>query len=364
MTASPVTVGLVGPQPPPNGGMALQTRQLARLLDEAGVTVAFLATNAPYRPQWVGRLPGLRALFRLLPYLYRVWALAGRVDVVHLMSNSGWSWQLFSAPVIWLCRWRRTAVLVNYRGGNAGDYLSRSARWVLPTLRRASALVVPSGFLRDVFRPYGVDSAVVPNIIDGELFKPGTGAGDSDCFQLLITRNLEPIYGIDTAIRALALLQKQQDLPRLSLVIAGSGPSLDQLRSLAGELGVADKISFTGRLERDEVLRLYREANVLINPARVDNMPNSVLEAMACGVPVLSTEVGGVPYIVTHEVNGLLVPVDDAEAMAAAMLRLIRDQKLAGSLASAGLEQARNYLWEAVGPQWLELYQRYGGRSA
>ena len=88
---SAVRIGLVGPLPPPNGGMAMQTLQLERLLGEEGVTVELLQTNAPYKPAFIGTIRGLRAVFRLLPYLWRVWRLAGRVDVIHLMANSGWS---------------------------------------------------------------------------------------------------------------------------------------------------------------------------------------------------------------------------------------------------------------------------------
>ncbi len=351
---------MVGPQPPPNGGMALQTRQLVRLLGEAGVEVEFVATNPAYRPTWVGKLQGIRAVFRLLPYLLHVWTLAGRVDVIHLMANSGWSWQLFSTPVIWLSRWRGTPVIVNYRGGNAGQYLSRSARWVLPTLRKAAVLVVPSGFLRDVFHAHGIDSEVVPNIIDGTIFRPARSRPKNDVFTLVITRNLEQIYGVDTAIRALGHLVKQADMPPARLIVAGSGPELETLQGLAEQQCVAAQVHFVGRLERDAVLQLYHEADVLVNPARVDNMPNSVLEAMACGIPVVSTNVGGVPYIVDDERTGMLVPVDDAVAMARAIERLAKEAAFADALVSAGLEQVRGYLWPAVQPQWLAMYQRYG----
>ena len=102
MKVSGLRVGLVGPAPPPNGGMAMQTRQLGELLAGEGVDVEMLATNAPYKPSWIEHFPVVRAAFRLLPYLYRSWRLAGRVDVIHMMANSGWSWQLFCAPVVWV----------------------------------------------------------------------------------------------------------------------------------------------------------------------------------------------------------------------------------------------------------------------
>ncbi|MBS0593326.1 MAG: glycosyltransferase family 1 protein, partial [Proteobacteria bacterium] len=80
--------------------MANQTRQLAELLAAEGARVQLVQTNAPYRPAWVGRLPVVRAGFRLVPYLYRLWRAAGSSRLFHVMANSGWSWHLFSAPAI------------------------------------------------------------------------------------------------------------------------------------------------------------------------------------------------------------------------------------------------------------------------
>jgi hypothetical protein len=84
----PLKIGLIGPLPPPSGGMANQTRQLARLLAEAGMAVEVVQVNAPYRPGWIERVRGLRAMFRLLPYLVHLWRCAGRVDLFHVMANS------------------------------------------------------------------------------------------------------------------------------------------------------------------------------------------------------------------------------------------------------------------------------------
>src|SRR5215472_2658947 len=99
MTAATGTmVGLVGPLPPPEGGMANQTRQLANLLAGAGLKVEVVQANAPYRPQWVGRVRVLRAAFRLFPYLGQLWRCAAHCDLFHVMANSGWAWHLVAAP--------------------------------------------------------------------------------------------------------------------------------------------------------------------------------------------------------------------------------------------------------------------------
>ena len=84
MNATQLRVGLVGPLPPPNGGMAMQMQQLAVLLSLENIHVEKLATNPPYRPAWVGRVQGLRAVFRLVPYLWSVWRLAGRVEALEV----------------------------------------------------------------------------------------------------------------------------------------------------------------------------------------------------------------------------------------------------------------------------------------
>lgn len=351
-------LGLVGPLPPPNGGMAMQTLQLARLVKDAGFEVSVVQANSPYQPAWVEKLRGVRALFRLFPYLWRVWRLCGRVDVVHLMANSGWSWQLFSAPVLWVGWLRGTPVIVNYRGGEAESYLARSARWVRPSLSRAAALVVPSGFLQAVFAKFDISSAVIPNIIDLNTFSPAQTPETEGAFTLAITRNLEPIYGLDVAINALAIVREQA--PDVRLVIAGSGPQKVALESLVAELELRDAVEFCGRLSREEIVALYRRCDAALNPTHVDNMPNSVLEALACGLPVISTDVGGVPFIVRDDQTALLVPPDDPEAMAAAILRVYRDDRLRARLGEAGQADVAQYSWDQVRPQWMALYKRVG----
>jgi glycosyltransferase involved in cell wall biosynthesis len=355
-------LGMVGPLPPPSGGMAMQLQQLARLLAGEGVQVEVVQTNEPYRPRFIRHVKGLRALFLLLPYLWRVWRLAGRVEVIHLMANSGWSWQLYAAPVLWIAGFRKTPVIVNYRGGAAREYLAASLRRVKPSLDKASSLVVPSGFLRQVFIDFGFESKVIPNIIDPKTFYPASGPAapgiGRPLYTLVITRNLEAIYGLETAIRAVALVREQ--IADIRLEIAGSGPLRAELEQLAESLGLGETVIFLGRLGRAEIVDLYHNADAMLNPSRVDNMPNSVLEAMACGLPVISTNVGGVPYIVRDGQTGLLVEPDNAPQMAQAILSLHNDATMRESLARNGLREVAQYYWNEVKPQWLALYRDCG----
>lgn len=348
-------IGLIGPLPPPAGGMANQTHQLAELLRKRGAIVEIVQTNAAYRPVWVGRVPLLRALFRLLPYLLSLWRVAGRSDLFHVMANSGWSWDLFAAPAIRVAAWRGVPAVVNYRGGEAGAFLDRAHVRVRRNLARAASLVVPSGFLQAVFAGHGMAALVVPNIVDLARFHPSVRQRRSGA-HLVVARNLETIYDNASAVRALALLRVQY--PQARLTIAGTGPEEAALRRLVASLGLTDVVRLVGRLDRDAVAALYREADVALNPSTVDNMPNSVLEALACGVPVVSTNVGGVTYIVQDGTTALLVPPRDPAAMACAVQRLLDNPALAASLSQAGLVEVQRYTWPRVSGTLAAVYQQ------
>lgn len=349
-------VCVVGPLPPPSGGMANQCEQLVRLLASDGVGVELVRNNAPVRPAWVGRIPALRAAFRLGPYLVQLWQAAGRSQVFHVFSNSGWAWHLFAAPALLAARLRGTAVIVNYRGGHAEAFFARAPGHVLRSLRHATLRVTPSPFLQRVFARHGLEAEVVPNIIDLTRFKPVPMRDFGAAPRLLVARNLEPIYDIPTAIQALRLVRHQ--FPRATLTVAGSGPELERLKALAASAGLGDAVTFSGRVENAAMPLLYAQADCVLNPSTVDNMPNSLLEAFASGVPVVSTDAGGIPDMLAHDKSGLLVPVGDSAAMARAVCRVLEDRSLAVRLVAAARAEAEKYAWPRVKALWLDAYRR------
>lgn len=358
----PLRLGLVGPLPPPSGGMANQTRQLAALLRAEGLEVTIARTNEPHRPAWLGSLRGVRGLVHQIPYRRSLSALVRQVDVLHVMANSGWAWHLLAAPAIQAGVSRRVPVVVNYRGGLAREFLARSAKSVLRTLRGADALVVPSHFLREVFGEHGVQALIIPNVVDLGVFSPAARSAPRQGTHIVVTRNLEALYGIDTALRAAALLRPQ--VPGLRVSIAGSGPERAALEQLAASLGVADIVRFTGRLDVAEIVKLYHDADIALNPSRADNTPNSLLEAAACGVPLVSTNVGGVPYLVEHGRSAWLVPPDAPDQMADGVLRVLRDADLRRTLLANAGALALSCGWPSVKQQWLDLYERLAARGS
>lgn len=350
-------IGLVGPLSPPSGGMANQTEQLIRLLRSEGVDVALVQTNAPYHPAWAGRIPVLRAAFRLVPYLARLWIVAGKVDVMHIQANSGWAWHLFVAPAITIARLQLTPVIVNYHGGNADQFLNTAPRYVLRMLGSAAMRVVPSIFLQRIFPKHGLDADVIPNIVDLSRFKPAAARAFGDSPHIVVTRNLETVYDIPTAIRAFAIVK--QSFAGATLTVAGSGPELSNLQALVVQLGLTSCVRFAGRIDNANIPSLYASADCMVNASTVDNMPISILEAFASGVPVVSTDAGGIPDMVDHGVSGLLVPVGDYASMARKVVHILQHPTVEASLREAGLAQAKKFSWSQVRTLWLSAYVKF-----
>ncbi|MCL4695866.1 MAG: glycosyltransferase [Burkholderiaceae bacterium] len=350
------SVCVVGPLPPPSGGMANQCEQLVRLLGAEGVAVELVRNNAPPRPAWVGRLRFVRAAFSLVPYMLRLWRCVGRADVVHVFANSGWAWHLLAAPALWVARQRCVPAIVNYRGGLADPFLRTAPGHVHRALRRSALRVVPSGFLREVFARHGLDAVVIPNIIDLTRFRPQPPRDFCSAPHLVVTRNLEAIYDIPTALRAFAEVRRH--FPAATLTVAGSGPERAALERLSADLGIATSVRFAGRIENARIGLLYAGADLMLNPSTADNMPISILEALASGVPVVSTDAGGIPHLVQHERSALLVRPGDASAMAAAALRVLGNPALAARLRQQGERDVTRYGWPAVRDQWQSVYER------
>lgn len=342
--------------------MANQCEQLLRLMSqEAGITLRLARSNAPYSPAWIGHLPFVRAFARLLPYLWRLWVEAGRSDVLHVFANSGWAWHLVAWPALLIGRWRGAGVIVNYRGGHADTFFSTAPRHVLRALAAADLRVTPSGYLHRVFAKHGLDAHIIPNIVDLSRFEFSPVREVGTAPHLIVTRNLEALYDIPTALRAFRRVREA--FAGATLTVAGSGPELTALQHSVAEWGLQACVRFSGRIDNAQIPQLYATADLMLNPSTVDNMPISILEAMACGVPLVSTDAGGIPDLVDSGRTGWLVPVGDDQAMAERAITLLRDRAGRATLCNAARHHVDAFAWPQVRSQWLDTYRRVAQRG-
>jgi glycosyltransferase involved in cell wall biosynthesis len=121
---------------------------------------------------------------------------------------------------------------------------------------------------------------------------------------------------------------------------------------------------FIGFVPFEKMPEMYDSADVYLTATNIDNMPSSITECMASGLPVVTTDAGGIPYIVTHEETCLMVGRDDPEAMAAAAFRLIEEEGLAARLTRRAREESRKFEWPAVRDEWVRLYQELARSKA
>src|SRR5262249_41173354 len=207
-------------------------------------------------------------------------------------------------------------------------------------------------YLVNVFREFGIEAESVPNIIDFSQFTYRERLPLRP--HLVCTRGFHPYYASDVVIRAFAAVKKEYPDAQLDLV--GGGPLEGQMRQLVSDLRLSG-VNVCGVASRGEIGRYYDRADIFINGSRLDNMPVSILEAFASGTPVITTAPEGMRYLVENERTGLLSQVDDASALAANIVRVLQDPKLAQRLTANAFAELPRYRWDRVREQWLNIYR-------
>lgn len=303
------------------------------------------------------RIKYARTVITQLLYLPLLFRELRRADVVHVFSASYASFLLAPLPAILVAKLYGRPVVLNYRSGEAPDHLRRSAvaRWAL---RRVDLNVVPSSFLRDVFATFDISSRIVANVCDLARFRYRERVPLRP--RILSTRNFEPLYNVACTLRAFRIVQGR--FPDATLTLVGFGSGEAALRSLAAELGLRN-VTFVGRVAQSEIHRYYDQADIYVQTPSIDNMPASVIEAFASGLPVVATRVGGVPAILDDGIHGLLADDDDADGVAARIATLLGNPPLAARLAAAGRASCSKYDWSVLRAQWLDVYQSVSGRA-
>ncbi len=347
----PIRVLLVGPDLPIVGGQTVQARLLVeKFQNDAEVQLDLQAINPRFLPR-LQSVKYLRTAVTTIKYLYDLLTRIPRYDVIHIFSASYFSFVLAPTPAVAISRLFRKRTVLNYRSGEADDHFTRW-KTAISTVKLFDRVIAPSGYLVDVFKKHDVTAHTIFNVVDTGKFRFRSRSPLRPVF--LSNRNLEPLYNVGCVIRAFAKIQKA--IPYARLMIVGDGSQRGTLEKLVKELGLTE-VHFLGSVPPSEMPGIYDQADIYLNTPNLDNMPNSIIEAFASGLPVVSTNAGGIPYIVQHERNGLLVEVGDHEGLALEAIRLLDDPKIAEGLIEHAFADCANYSWESVRSQWVELYQ-------
>jgi L-malate glycosyltransferase len=343
-------IAIVGPMPPPLGGMALQGEALRQRLISESIPVYFVPTN-PKAFRVLGRWKGIRTLMQTATYIISLFQILPRVSVVHVLGASFFYFFARVAPAVVVARIMGKRVILNYRGGAGPSFFARFGWAAWPIVRMADLVTVPSAYLERCFTARKIACRVIPNLVDLQKFK--FSRRDVCKARLLVNRNLEPMYNVEMALRAFEIVKK--GFPQARLEIIGSGSQEDELKRWVAERGLTD-VSFHGAIAHERMADFLDQADVLLNPTLVDNLPISLLEAFASGLPVVTTNVGGIPDLIGESGAALLVDPQDHGQMAGEIRRLLMDPALAAALAERGKVLTEKFTWPTVRECLLESY--------
>lgn len=349
----PIRVLLIAPSFDIVGGQAVQAgRLLEELRKVPQVKIDFLPVN-PRAPKFLSplqRIKYVRTLVTSALYGIRLLAKIRKYDVLHIFTPGYSAFLLAPVPAILLAKLLRKRTILNYRDGRAEDHLKNSP-FAVRIMHQVDAIVTPSAFLIHVFSQFGLPARAIPNIVDLKRFQFRARAHPRPVF--LHNRGFEPLYNVQCTLRAFALIQERY--PHASLTLTHDGPLRKQLEALASDLHLRN-VTFTGRISQEETPGVYNQADIYIMTPNIDNMPVSVLECFAAGLPVIATRVGGIPYILQHERTGLLVERDNHRGIADSAFRVLEEDGLAAALTRNAREECRKYAPAAVASQWVGLY--------
>lgn len=292
---------------------------------------------------------------KLLRVLDMIWSCLKHYRQVDGVLIDTYSTQNFYYALVisQLCRLLQIPYIPILHGGNLEVRLKQSPKYSHLIFNDSKVNVAPSPFIKSVFESYGYANIVyIPNALDinGYPFKEK----HIETIKLLWVRSFSNIYNPSLAVRVLQALCDSGYDTELCMVGPDSGDgSFQDTEQLAKELGVS--VRFTGKLSKQEWIAIATDYNLFINTTTVDNMPVSVIEAMALGLPVVSTNVGGMPYLITHQKDGILVPPNQADAFASAIKQLVANPEKTEAMALNARKKVEQFDWNIVKYEWKKV---------
>ncbi len=356
-TAAPpplISVLLIAPPLYIVGGQSVQAEQLLQALNSVpGQTVTFfpLAPRPPKPLLWVLKIPFLRTIVSSAQYNPKLMLAARHADVIHIFTAGLSSYALWTIPALLFGKLYGKKLIIHYHDGQAEKHIN-TWKTALPTLKMADRIVTPSGFLVDVFAKYGIAAQPIFNILDAGNFIYRQRRKLRPIF--MTNRGLEPLYNVECILRAFQIIQAKY--PEASLTIANDGFHRPVLEKLAQDLQLKNT-QFIGSVPYSKIPALYDAADIYLTTPNIDNLPGSILECFASGIPVVATKAGGIPYIAKDRYSALLVDLNDHEALAARSLELLENEDLVETLTANGLAETKRYGWQPIRDQWSALYR-------
>ena len=354
------------------GGTEKQAQRLAKKLQERGVTISILTREVKGCPDHeeidgipvfrkiktteFGILWGISYMLSTLVFLIR---FRKEYDLIHCHHLQGFH-SLIAVLMKGLLN--KKVIIKVAGGGERGDIYAIKARklgWLyLRLLKRADRIIAVSREITSQLRENGFHPSIIqeiPNGVDTCQFTPGESPLPSSERLILYVGRLDPLKGLDDLIRAFRKVHERY--PEARLVLVGEGEVESNLMHLARELKISDQVSFEGLQE--DVKSYLGKSEIFAFPSLTEGLSNVLLEAMACGLPVVATRIGGNMELVEHGVNGILINPGDPEGLSEAIITLLADPEQSRQMGREGRKRVdERYSLDKVAGEYLMLYRQ------
>ncbi len=285
--------------------------------------------------------------------LSMLWAIVKHKDFDFLLidtySTSAFWFAWLSAKLAQVFKLKYILIL---HGGKLPERLEKNPKLCQSLFSKAYLNIAPSNYLFQEFKKVGFNNLkLIPNSIEiknyqfkeRQVLKP----------KLLWVRAFADIYNPLLALKVLKALLKHYPEAKLSMVGPFKDDSIKHCKDFAKQNQLP--VTFTGKLPKEDWIAYAKDFDIFLNTTNVDNTPISVIEALALGLPVVTTNVGGLPYLLSHQKNALLVNPNQVNEMQKAILKLLNNRELGLQLSQNGRELAETFDWDVVKHQWQEV---------
>lgn len=351
------------------GGVEISTYKIAKHLAQRGHEVSVITSldkGLPVRSSEQGffvyrtRYPRIKIIGIMIFWL-GIWLILTRInpDVVHGQTAN------MALPALLNRKMRGKPYYIWGQGSEIYLRWLFKKQYLKLIFKHASMVIALTEDMRREIREIcDRQVVVVPNGVDLNQFENVSGKDIRRQLEISVGRKvivfvgrLHPIKGLGYLVRAMKLVKERNK--DAVLVMVGGGEEKGRLEKLAADLGLLEDIRFVDSVASEEVPRFLMASDVFVLPSMSEGFPNVILEAMACGLPIVATRVGGLPEIIEDGKNGLLVEPGNPEQIAGSILQLLGDDRVREKISENNREKVKNYDWERVIDKLEEIYRAY-----
>tara|TARA_B100002052_G_scaffold238237_1_gene222009 strand:- start:13616 stop:14647 length:1032 start_codon:yes stop_codon:yes gene_type:complete len=320
---------LISPIAPPDGGMSTLAKSIIYGLKNNGYNVDILNTN-----KFLGFVSNIYVLkiFQFFYYMRSLLFKISKSKLIFIISSSGNYYYFKAIPALITSKILRKKIIINFVGGALNE-----KSFIFKSINFFDKIIVPTNYMKNLFLKSGIQVSKYPNMVNTEKFKSKTKIEN---FKILCAKSLTKYSNVKSLVIAFQKIKKK--IPDAVLEIAGNGPEKENLLNYINKNNIKD-VRFLGNVNHSEMPNTLMNSDIFFHGTKYESFGIVLIEAMAAGVPVISSNVGGISELIINNKNGILVEYDNSESFARNALELYNNNSLRNLIIANGFKTSENY---------------------